>query len=69
RLTPKTVLEVEMPQVAKIVLIKDGYKYLETVGKKSRFRQLKKGVYRVEAYLPHGRGYRAWIFSNPIFLE
>lgn len=69
RLTEKTVLEVEVPEAAKIFLIKDGRKFRETMGKRSRFSWLGKGVYRVEAYLPHGRGHRAWIFSNPIFLE
>ncbi|MGE5396966.1 MAG: PHP domain-containing protein [Chitinophagales bacterium] len=33
------------------------------------FGNLTPGVYRVEVYHKHWFGYRAWIYSNPIYLE
>ncbi len=64
-----TVLKVDTPSKAKVVLVKDGRPYLQNTGQKHRFRQLKPGIYRVEAYHRHGLGYRAWIYSNPIYLD
>jgi hypothetical protein len=64
-----TVLMVDTPSKAKVVLVKDGRPYLQNKGKKHRFRQLRPGIYRVEAHHWHGLGYRAWIYSNPIYLD
>ncbi len=64
-----TILQVDTPFEAKVVLIRDSQQYLQNIGKRHRFAHLRPGVYRVEAYHKHGLGYRAWIFSNPIYLK
>lgn len=64
-----TILQVNTPFRAKVVLRKDGKDCLESVGKRHRFARLSPGIYRAEAYHRHGLGYRAWIFSNPIYLD
>lgn len=64
-----TALKVDTPANAKVVLIKDGKSYLQATGSRHRFAQLKPGIYRVEAEHRHGLGYRAWIYSNPIYLD
>ncbi|MGE5543427.1 MAG: CehA/McbA family metallohydrolase [Bacillota bacterium] len=64
-----TVLKVDTPAKAKVVLIKNGKPYLRSEGKRHRFFQLRPGVYRIEAQHRHGLGYRAWIYSNPIYLD
>lgn len=64
-----TTLQVDTPYKAKVILVRDGRRYMQNIGQRHRFAQLKPGIYRVEVYHRRGLGYRAWIFSNPIFLE
>ena len=64
-----TVLQVDTPHKAKVVLIKDGQPYTQKIGFRHRYAQLKPGIYRVEAYHRHGLSYRAWVYSNPIYLD
>lgn len=63
-----TRFRVDTPKKAQVFLIKNGLRYRQSIGKTHIFRGLDPGVYRVEVY-HHCRGYRAWIFSNPIYLR
>jgi hypothetical protein len=61
---------VESPEEGEIRLIKNGVLSDERRGKEAIFAVTEKGVYRVEVYkrlFPFG--WRAWIFSNPIYLR
>jgi hypothetical protein len=66
----RRLLRVELPQAARVRLIRDG----EEIAGAERTSVLeheadRPGVYRVEAYLrTHGRE-RTWILSNPIYLR
>jgi len=63
-------LSIETPLKGKIRLLKDGAIFREWRGQRASCRVKEKGVYRVEAYyylFPFG--WRAWIFSNPIYLR
>lgn len=63
-------LVVELPSEGKIRLLKDGSPVLIGQGREAVYRVQEKGVYRVEVYkkaFPFG--WRAWIFSNPIYLR
>lgn len=63
-----TALVVENPG-GQVYLIRNGRRYLQSDHRKCYFRDLTPGVYRIEIFHKHGRGCRAWIYSNPIFLE
>ena len=63
-------LVVELPSEGEIRLLKDGSPVLIGKGREAVHRVQEKGVYRVEVYkkvFPFG--WRAWIFSNPIYLR
>ncbi|MEA4926180.1 MAG: CehA/McbA family metallohydrolase [Syntrophomonadaceae bacterium] len=62
------VLIVENPG-GRVYLIRNGRRCRESDRRKCCFRDLTPGVYRVEAFHRHGWHYRAWIYSNPIFLK
>ncbi len=64
-----TVFAVFTPAQARVVLIRNGKPYRESDGRTHRFSRLQPGVYRVEVRHRHGLGYRAWIYSNPIYLD
>jgi hypothetical protein len=63
-------LYIETPLKSDIRLLKNGAVIKKWRGQKASYRVRDKGVYRVEAYhymFPFG--WRAWIFSNPIYLR
>ncbi|MBW2614850.1 MAG: PHP domain-containing protein [Deltaproteobacteria bacterium] len=63
-------LYIETPLKGKIRLLKNGSVIKQWQGQKASYRVEEKGVYRVEVYcymVPFG--WRAWIFSNPIYLR
>ena len=63
-------LFIETPLKAEIRLLKNGTVIKQWRGQKASYRVEEKGVYRVEVYyylFPFG--WRAWIFSNPIYLR
>ncbi|MBW1707533.1 MAG: CehA/McbA family metallohydrolase [Deltaproteobacteria bacterium] len=63
-------LYIKTPLKGKIRLLKNGSVIKQWRGQKASYRIGKKGVYRVEVYcymFPFG--WRAWIFSNPIYLR
>jgi len=63
-----TMLKIDTPAMAKVVLIRNGKPYRHSSGRRHRFVNIKPGIYRVEAQRRHGLGYHAWIYSNPIYL-
>ena len=63
-------LVVELPSEGEIRLIKDGKLLRKWRGLDAVFQVSEKGVYRVEVYRRlRVFGWRAWIFSNPIYLR
>jgi hypothetical protein len=63
-------LYMETPLKSEIRLLKNGAVIKKWRGQKASYRVKDKGVYRVEVYyylFPFG--WRAWIFSNPIYLR
>jgi hypothetical protein len=59
-----------LPKKAMIKLLKDG-QYVKMINKAKSldFPISSPGVYRVEIYRKSRRMMRAWIFSNPIYIE
>ena len=72
-LKKETLLKVFTPVSSRIVLLKDGNKFLDESGLSSREYSVNEpGIYRVEVYLPQlGQpiGEQPWIISNPIFVK
>ncbi|MDD2585296.1 MAG: CehA/McbA family metallohydrolase [Syntrophomonadaceae bacterium] len=60
--------EIKTPCRAKVILIKNGVPWKESLGTVHKFTNIQSGVYRVEAYHRYGFGSRPWIFSNPIWV-
>ena len=66
---PGTLI-IEIPGKGEIRLLKNGTVLKQWQGQKASYKIEEKGVYRVEIYkhlFPFG--WRAWIFSNPIYLR
>jgi hypothetical protein len=69
RLGQGVTLQIVLPQVADIRLIKDGKIVLqETESTHRTYIAVQPGTYRVEAYIHYQGKSRCWIFSNPIFV-
>ena len=63
-------LVIELPQEGEIRLVKDGKVVRKWRGMEAVYRVNEKGVYRVEVYRHLFLfGWRAWIFSNPIYMR
>jgi hypothetical protein len=61
---------IEIPSEGEIRLVKDGQVVKKWRGRDVMYEPKEKGVYRIEVYrrlFPFG--WRAWIFSNPIYLR
>jgi hypothetical protein len=56
------------PGWARVKLYKDGKLAAENEGREHLFKELDRGIYRVEAYLRYRCKYRPWIFSNSIWV-
>jgi hypothetical protein len=69
RLGHGVTLQMVVPQVADMRLIKDGKQVMrETEGTHRTYIANEPGVYRVEVYIQYEGKQRGWIFSNPIFV-
>ncbi|MBN1310667.1 MAG: PHP domain-containing protein [Anaerolineae bacterium] len=69
RLGQGVTLQIVVPQVAEIRLLKDGEIVLqETESTHRTYIANQPGIYRVEAYTHYQGKSRGWIFSNPIFI-
>jgi len=63
-------LHAKLPELAEIRLLKDGRPVQEArLAQALTHRALEPGAYRIEAYRRHLGRKRAWIFSNPIYLQ
>lgn len=62
-------IKVNTPYKARVKLIKNGVLAGTSEGSKHVFRQIKPGVYRVEAALSHSRRFSPWIYSNSIWVN
>jgi hypothetical protein len=73
QLKKETRLKVFTPVSSRIVLLKDGTKFMDETGLSSReYSVSETGIYRVEVYLPQlGKpiGEQPWIISNPILVK
>ena len=61
-LASQTVFRAQLPQSARVVIVKDGSTVFEKSGRGIEFPITEPGVYRLEAW----RGKRGWIFTNHI---
>lgn len=68
--TPESIFQIQLPQKAECLLLKNG-KMEKRWGdcKAASFQISESGVYRVEAYLQYKGKKRGWIFSNPIYVR
>ncbi|MDQ3907418.1 MAG: CehA/McbA family metallohydrolase [Acidobacteriota bacterium] len=65
-------LRVTTPVESRVVLIKDGKRFDEKVGREAEWAVGERGVYRVECYLPQlpaPLDSKPWIISNPIYVR
>jgi len=61
---------VKLPSPARVRIIRDGEPWREGYGTLHIHTSKRPGVYRIEAYKKSLTGhYRAWIFSNPIYVR
>ncbi len=61
-------LEVESPEEAEILLVRNGRKVARSRGARLSHKPLDPGVYRVEAFIVHSGKRRPWVLTNPIYL-
>ncbi|NOZ27166.1 MAG: CehA/McbA family metallohydrolase [Chloroflexi bacterium] len=66
---PRTWFEVWLPRAGRIRLLRDGEVIAQAHGDQMRFVSSRPGVYRVEVYRRAWGRWRAWIFSNPIYVR
>ena len=73
RLQPNTKMRVDLPVSGRVVLLKNGERWVDENGVTSKTVDVTEvGVYRVEVYLPQlGKpvGEQPWIISNPIYVK
>lgn len=63
-------LQIKLPQKAEFHLLKDGQVILSSENRETMaYRVEEPGVYRVEVYIKYKGRRRAWIFSNPIYIQ
>jgi len=62
-------LQVKLPSIAEIRLIKDGKCIKKITGEIMAYITEEPGAYRIEAYKRYLGKSRGWIFSNPIYLK
>ncbi len=67
-LSETDALEVESPEEAEILLIRNGKEVTRSWGKELRYVPRDPEVYRAEAYIFHRGKRRAWVLTNPIRL-
>ena len=73
KLQPNTRLRIDLPVSGRVVLLKNGERWIDENGVTSKTVDVTEaGVYRVEVYLPQlGKpvGEQPWIISNPIYVK
>jgi len=68
-MTGPVTLQIKLPTIAEIRLIKNGRCIKKTTGESLVYVTNDPGFYRVEAYKRYLGKSRGWIFSNPIYLK
>ena len=68
-LAGQTQLQVFLPVVAKIKLIRNGVQIAEAEKSTFSYPIKESGVFRLEAWLSAGGEYKPWILSNPIYIQ
>jgi acetyl esterase/lipase len=68
-LSGRTELQAYFPVAAKIKLIRNGARVVETEDSKFSYPVKEPGVFRLEAWLSAGGEDRPWILSNPIYVQ
>ena len=62
-------IDVESPLPGQVRLLRDGKEVARATGNRLSYPVEQAGVYRAEVWLELGGEWRAWVYSNPVYLR